>query len=107
VPSSKSETGFKNVIMQGGRYVTKIRENGRERVLGRFSTPQEAAFRYAGHIGAERAAEEAAKAAVATAKQRVNPEPPTKNVETQLTNTKRQVVTKNGRKVIKPRGWEG
>jgi len=62
---------------------------------------------YEEHIGAERAAEEAAEAAVATAKQRVNPEPPTKNVETQLTNTKRQVVTKNGRKVIKPRGWEG
>ena len=62
VPSSKSETGFKNVIMRGGRYATQIRENGRNRVLGRFSTPQEAAFRYAEHIGAERAAEEAAEA---------------------------------------------
>jgi hypothetical protein len=55
----------------------------------------------------KRAAEEAAEAALATAKHRVNPEPPTKNVETQLTNTKRQVETKNGRKVIKPRAWEG
>jgi superfamily II DNA or RNA helicase len=107
VPSSKSETGFKNVVMNRGKYVTQISENGRNRILGRFSTPEEAAFRYAEHIGAERAAEEAAEAAVATAKHRVNPAPPTKNVETQLTNTKRQVETKNGRKVIKPRGWEG
>jgi hypothetical protein len=107
VPSSKSETGFKNVIMHGGKYVTQLKENGRNRILGRFSTPEEAAFRYAEHIGAERAAEEAAEAAVATAKQRVNPEPPTKNVETQLTNRNRQVETKNGRKVKKPRAWEG
>ena len=107
VPSSKNETGFKSVMRDRGRYVTQIRENGRIRTLGRFSTPEEAAFRYAEHIGAKRSAEEAAEAAEATAKHRVNPAPPTKNVETQLTNTKRQVETKNGRKVIKPRGWEG
>jgi hypothetical protein len=64
VPSSKSETGFKNVIKKGGRYATQIKEDGRNRVLGHFSTPEEAAFRYAEHIGAERAAEEAAEAAV-------------------------------------------
>jgi hypothetical protein len=93
-------------VWDRGKYMTKIREDGRKRVLGRFSTPEEAAFCYAKHIGAKRAAEEAAEAAVATAKHRVNPAPPTKNVETQLTNTKRQVETKNGRKVIKPRGGE-
>jgi hypothetical protein len=48
--------------MIGGGYTTQIKENGRNRVLGRFSTPEEAAFRYAEHIGAERAAAEADEA---------------------------------------------
>ena len=68
VPSSKSETGFKNVHKDGGKYVTQIKENGRNRILGRFSTPEEAAFCYAGHIGAEKSAEEVAEAALTTAK---------------------------------------
>ena len=103
VPSSRSETGFKNVSKNDGKYVTILREDGRYRYLGRFSTPEEAAFRYAEHIGAERAAEEAAEAALATAKHRGNP----CGNSHELNNTTRQVATKKGRRVIKPRAWEG
>eukprot|EP00900_Chrysochromulina_parva_P025810 jgi/Chrpa1/7863/Chrysochromulina_OHIO_Genome00016453-RA len=62
VPSSSTETGFRFVFKNGGRYVAKIMENGRLRHLGRFATSEEAALRYARHIGAERAAAEAAQA---------------------------------------------
>ena len=64
VPSSSSETGFKNVVKNYGRYVTRISENGKLRVLGSFATPEEAALHYARHVGAERAAAEVAEARV-------------------------------------------
>jgi hypothetical protein len=107
LPSSKSETGFKNVHKEGGRYVTKIRENGRNRMFASSvasSTPEEAAFCYAKHIGAERAAEETAEAAFTTgAGHRVKP----CGKPHEITNNERQIETKKGRRVIKPRAWEG
>jgi ubiquitin/hemin uptake protein HemP len=63
VPSAKSKTGFKGVYKNGGKYTAKIMENGKLRHLGNFATPEEAALCYARHIGAERAAAEAAEAA--------------------------------------------
>jgi hypothetical protein len=70
VPSSSNETGFKCVAKQvsGGKYVAQINKshkNGKQRYLGRFATPEEAALCYARHIGAERAAAEAAEARAA------------------------------------------
>ena len=62
VPSLSNETGFKGVSKSYGRYDARIRENGKQRHLGIFATPEEAALCYARHIGAERAAEEAAEA---------------------------------------------
>ncbi|KOO23385.1 hypothetical protein Ctob_005650, partial [Chrysochromulina tobinii] len=59
MPSSRSETGFKNVYKDSGRYAAKIFENGKQRHLGLFATPGEAALCYARHVGAERAAAEA------------------------------------------------
>ena len=64
VPSMSSETGFKGLGKDGGRYQGRVRENGKLRYLGTFSTPKEAALCYARHVGAERAAEEAAEARV-------------------------------------------
>ena len=62
VPSS-SKTGFKGVHKTGGqKYYASITENGAALYLGTFSTPEEAALCYARHIGAERAATEAAQA---------------------------------------------
>ena len=60
VPSARGETGFKGVSRDGGKYEAKISENGKYRHLGNFATPVEAALCYARHIGAERAAVEAA-----------------------------------------------
>jgi len=62
VPSSSNETGFKGAHKRGGKYEACIREDGKQRYLGRFATPEEAALCYARHIGAERAAAEAAEA---------------------------------------------
>jgi len=62
VPSLSNETGFKGVSKSYGRYDARIRENGKQRHLGIFATAEEAALCYARHIGAERAAEEAAEA---------------------------------------------
>ena len=64
VPSLSNETGFKCVSKDGGRdkYVAQLRENGKHRYLGTFTTPEEAALWYARHVGAERAAAEAAEA---------------------------------------------
>ena len=61
VRSSKNQTGFKGVNLTGGRYYLNIYENGMARRLGGFATPEEAALCYARHLGAERAAAEAAK----------------------------------------------
>jgi hypothetical protein len=57
VPSSSNETGFKCVAKQvsGGKYVAQINKshkNGKQRYLGRFATPEEAALCYERHIGA-------------------------------------------------------
>ncbi|KOO28151.1 hypothetical protein Ctob_009740, partial [Chrysochromulina tobinii] len=63
VPSSTNETGFKNVWKNDdGKYASHVRENGKLHYLGIFATPEEAALCYARHIGAERAAAEAAAA---------------------------------------------
>ena len=62
VPSSRSETGFKGVRKSGGRFEVLIRENGKQRYISTFATPEEAALCYARHVGAERAATEAAEA---------------------------------------------
>ena len=65
VPSSSNETGFKGAHKRGGKYEAYIREDGKQRYLGMFATPEEAALCYARHIGAERAAAEAVEARVA------------------------------------------
>jgi hypothetical protein len=59
MPSSRSETGFKGVRKDNGKFAAQIRENGKQRHLGLFATPEEAALCYARHVGAERAAAEA------------------------------------------------
>ena len=55
--------GFKGVTNHGGKYQAKINDKGKQRHLGTFATPEEeaAALCYAMHIGAERAAAEAAE----------------------------------------------
>jgi flagella basal body P-ring formation protein FlgA len=67
VPSSRSETGFKGVRNKGGRFEVFITENGKQRYISTFATPEEAALCYARSIGAERAAAEAAEARTAEA----------------------------------------
>jgi hypothetical protein len=67
VPSAGGETGFKCVSKHGGKYQAKVQENGKWRHLGNFATAEEAALCYARHIGAERAAVEAADAQPLTA----------------------------------------
>jgi hypothetical protein len=62
VPSSSNETGFKCVRKDKGKYSAQIKENGKVRHLGNFATPEEAALRYARHVGVDRAAAEAAEA---------------------------------------------
>jgi hypothetical protein len=54
MPSSRSETGFKGVYKDSGKFAARIRENGKQRHLGLFATPEEAALCYARHVGAER-----------------------------------------------------
>jgi hypothetical protein len=51
-----NEAGFKSVVEHYGKYATRVRDDGRLRHLGSFATPEEAALRYARHVGAERAA---------------------------------------------------
>jgi hypothetical protein len=63
VPSPTRNTGFKGVTKKGGKYTAQVREEGKLRYLGMFATPVEAALHYSRHIGAERAAMEAARAA--------------------------------------------
>ena len=65
VLSSLSSTGFKCVTKHHGKYKAEFRDNCKQRYLGIFATPEEAALSYARHIGAERAAAEAAEARVA------------------------------------------
>ena len=62
VLSLRGETSFKGVSKNHDKYTAKIRENGKQRSLGTFVTPEEAALCYARYIGAERAAAEAAAA---------------------------------------------
>ena len=61
VPSTNA-TGFKGVFENGGKYATKVREDGKLRHLGSSATPEEAALQYSRHIGAARTAAEAAEA---------------------------------------------
>jgi hypothetical protein len=63
VPSSRSETGFKGVRKKENKYEGRIQENGKQRHLGTFATPEEAALCCARHIRAERAVAETAAAA--------------------------------------------
>jgi acyl dehydratase len=60
--SSLSSTGFKGVSNDHGKYKVEVWEDGKYRRLGTFATPEEAALCYARHVGAERAAAEAAEA---------------------------------------------
>ena len=62
VPSSYGETGFKGVSKHHGKYMGRIKENGKVCHLGFFATPEEAALCYARHAGAKRAAAEASVA---------------------------------------------
>ena len=64
VPSFTNANGFRGVRKHCGRYVAKLKEKCKERYLGNFNTPEEAALCYARYIGAERAAAEAAKARI-------------------------------------------
>ena len=61
VPSNNA-CGFKGVYRDGRKFEAYVREGGKERYLGLFGTPEEAALAYARHVGIERAAREAAKA---------------------------------------------
>ena len=67
VLSSSSATGFKWVSKRGGRYEAHCNKDGKKRFLGTYATAEEAALCYARHIGAERAAAEAARARVGAA----------------------------------------
>jgi hypothetical protein len=64
VPSSSSETGFRGVTKKYGMYKARVLERGMQRHLGSFTTPEEAALCYARHVGAERAAAQAAEVRV-------------------------------------------
>ncbi|KOO34974.1 hypothetical protein Ctob_015845, partial [Chrysochromulina tobinii] len=59
VPSSSNETGFRGVFKNGGKYKVETNEDGNDRYLGTFATPEEAALCYARSIRADRAAAEA------------------------------------------------
>ena len=62
VPSSRTATGFMGVYQNGRKFRAQVNEDGKKRYVGYFSTPEEAALSYAQHIGAARAAAEAAEA---------------------------------------------
>ena len=66
VPSIKNESGFKYVYKIKNRFQVKVKciGGGRSECCGCFATAEEAALCYARHIGAERAAAEAARARV-------------------------------------------
>ena len=65
VPSSSNQTGFRGVSKHVcGKYKAELKSSGKRYYLGMFATPEEAALRYARHVGAERAAAEAAEARV-------------------------------------------
>ena len=67
VPSSSNQTGFRGVCKNHGyhgKYKAELKSSGKRYYLGMFATPEEAALRYARHVGAERAAAEAAEARV-------------------------------------------
>ena len=51
VPSSSSETGFRGVNKNLGKYAARIKKNGKHRYLGTVATPEEAALCYARHVG--------------------------------------------------------
>ncbi len=72
--TSTSETGFKGVYRHGDSFVAEARvEGGHVQYLGIFATAEEAALRYARHIGKEAAAAAAAEAAAAAAAAVANP----------------------------------
>ena len=60
--SSSSETGFKGVTKNHEKYAAKIRENGKQRSLGNFVTPEEAALCYARFVKEGGGVTEAAEA---------------------------------------------
>ena len=62
VQSTVAATGFKGVSLRRGKYQVQIKENGKMRYLGLFDAADKAALCYARHIGAARAAAEAAEA---------------------------------------------
>ena len=85
-----------------GKYQVLIRENGKERYLGSFATPEEGALCYARHIKAERAAAEAAKAREKHSRRPGKPSVELEDEEPSTPNLKRQ-ATKSGREVKRPK----
>jgi hypothetical protein len=67
VPSAHA-TRYKGVTVDRGRYMAKIRENGKVKLIGCFGTAEEAALQYARLLGPMRSAAEAKVAAAAEAK---------------------------------------
>ena len=102
VPSSSNESGFKGVLKHQSKYKVRIGEKGKQLHLGCFATPEEGALCYARHIGAERAATEAAEArgkhSMKPGKHSVELE----DEEPSTPNLKRQ-ATKSGREVKRPK----
>jgi hypothetical protein len=66
VPSAYA-TRYKGVTVDRGRYMAKIRENGKVKLIGCFGTAEEAALQYARLLGPMRSAAEAKAAKAAAA----------------------------------------
>ena len=102
VPSSSNESGFKGVKTQQGKYSVAIREKGKQLHLGCFATPEEGALCYARHIGAKRAATEAAEARGKHSRRPGKHSVELEDEEPSTPNLKRQ-ATKSGREVKRPK----
>ena len=102
VPSSSNKTGFKGVKTHQGKYSVAIKEKGNQLHLGYFATPEEGALCYARHIGAERAATEAAEARGKHSRRQGKHFVELEDEEPSTPNLKRQ-TTKNGREVKRPK----
>ena len=59
-----TRSGFKGVSRGGRKFKADIWKGGKQRFLGTFDTPEEAALAYARHVGENRAAAKAAAARV-------------------------------------------
>ena len=107
MPSSSNESGFKSVMKhvikhRGKCYLVSISEKGKKLHLGCFATPEEGALCYARHIGAERAATEAAEARGKHSRRPGKHSVELEDEEPSTPNLKRQ-ATKSGREVKRPK----